>query len=101
MIFAINLAVCYFQNFITMTIGQFTAMKNKLVFWTGEFLINITNWLQTNHPLFMQEWDDSVERSKEYLYSTGHNPYKYDWVVCLIDRMGEDEFTFNTIPSIS
>jgi hypothetical protein len=79
-----------------MTIGQFTAMKNKLVFWAKEFPINITKWLQTNHPLFMQEWDYSVERSKECLYRAGFNSYKYGRVVCLIDRMGEDEFTFNT-----
>ena len=70
--------------------------KKEIVYWTREFQDNITNWLETNHPLFMQEWNYYLLLEKEILWNAGHNPYNYDYLTGLIDRTGKDKFLFNT-----
>jgi len=70
--------------------------KNKIVYYTREFINDITKWISINHPLFVQEWEYYKVKHKEYLYKTGYNPYNFTSVSCLIDRKGEHEFLFNT-----
>ena len=68
--------------------------KSKLIFWTGEFSKSIITWLELNHPLFMQEWEYSLTQEKELMKKSGYGPGMAN--APLIDRKGEDEFTFYT-----
>jgi len=74
--------------------------QKDIIYWSKEFKDNITNWLEDNHPLFMQEWNYYLLFEKEILWNAGHNSYAYDHLTGVIDRTGKNKFLFNTNPLI-
>ena len=68
-------------------------MTSDLVFWSGDFSYRMRDWLKLEFPLFLQEWDQAIEEENQYTIRSGHKPFNHG---TLIDRAGEDEFTFHS-----
>ena len=66
-------------------------MKNNLIFWSGDFSTKVKEWVDEKHPLFLQEWQQAIGKEEKYTIRSGHKPFNHG---TLIDRAGEDHFTF-------
>ena len=75
---------------------------NKLVYWNALFFTKVWGWLQENHPLFMSEWTDAIEKENEYVLKCAYRPTPVNDTgakpsyISFIDRVEETPLTFKT-----
>jgi hypothetical protein len=71
-------------------------IKNKLVYWNMGFLDTVEQWIKTEHPLFLQEWELLLKADLSLSHRAGYVTSSQS----TLDRAGEFETVFHTQPLI-
>ena len=65
---------------------------NKLVYWNMRFLDTVEQWIKTEHPLFLQEWNILLKEDLVLSRRAGFSRSNQS----TLDRAGQLETVFHT-----